>query len=88
MSKQTIELKHPLTVSGAQVSVLHLRRPKVRDLERMERAGDKDVAKSITLIADLSEQDPDTIRDLDAEDFVAVSEAVGAMLGKKITPAA
>lgn len=88
MSKKAIELQHPLMVSGAQVSVLHLRRPKVRDLERMERAGDKDVAKSITLIADLSEQDPDTIRDLDAEDFVAVSEAVGAMLGKKMTPAA
>ncbi len=77
----TIQLKHPLTISGATVSSLSLRRPKVRDLEAMERAGDKDIAKSINLMANLSEQTPDTIRELDAEDFMALSEVVSGFLG-------
>ena len=81
-----IELKPPLTLHGATLGVISLRRPKVRDLEAMERQGDKDIAKSINLLASLSEQTPDTLRELDAEDFMALSAVIAGFLGGGKSP--
>ncbi len=75
----TIELKHPITVDGREVAQLSLRRPKVRDLERMDKTAG-DTAKAVALIADLAEISPDQVREVDAKDFVALSEAVADFL--------
>ena len=75
----TITLKHPITVDGREVAVLTLRRPKVRDLERMDKVSGE-IAKAVTLVADLAELSPDQVRELDAEDFTAVAEALGDFL--------
>lgn len=77
----SISLKHPIIINGATVGTLMLRRPKVRDLEAMEQGAKSDIAKSVTLIANLTEQTPDTIRELDAEDFRSISEVLAGFLG-------
>ncbi len=75
-----IELKHPITVDGAEVNELTLRRPKVRDIERLDKVSGE-MAKMVTLVADLAELTPDQVRELDIEDFTAVSEQLADFLG-------
>ena len=79
-----IDLQTPLRVGGMEMRQLNLRRPKVRDLERMDKAAG-DMAKALTLIADLSEIAPDDLREMDAADFIAVSTALSDFLAS--TPA-
>ena len=74
-----ITLKHPITVDGREVAQLTLRRPKVRDLERMDKVSGE-MAKAVTLISDLAELTPDQVRELDAGDFAAAAEALGDFL--------
>lgn len=76
----TIALREPIEINGAKVSVLHLRRPKVRDLEAIDKVAGE-TAKTVALIANLAEWTPDQVRELDASDFAAASKAVAEMLG-------
>ena len=75
----TIKLKHPITADGREVTKLTLRRPKVRDLERVDKV-DGPIAKAVTLIADLAELTPDQVRELDAADFTAIEAEVSGFL--------
>ena len=75
----TIKLKHPITADGREVAELTLRRAKARDLERLDKVSGP-IAKSVTLIADLAEITPDQVRELDAEDFVAIEAEVSGFL--------
>lgn len=74
-----IKLKHPITADGVELKEITLRRPKVRDLERMDKVSGE-IAKAVTLVADLAELSPDQVRELDAEDFTAVAEVLGDFL--------
>jgi len=76
----TITLREPIEINGAKIGVLTLRRPKVRDLEAIDKIAGE-TAKTVALIANLSELPPETVRELDAADFAAASKAVADMLG-------
>lgn len=76
----TITLREPIEINGAKVGVLKLRRPKVRDLEAIDKI-QGETAKTVSLIANLAEWTPDQVRELDASDFAAASKAVAEMLG-------
>lgn len=76
----TLTLRDPVEINGAKVGVLRLRRPKVRDLEAIDKIGGE-TAKTIALIANLAEWTPEQVRELDAADFAAASRAVAEMLG-------
>ncbi len=76
----SIKLKHPIIADGVEVTELALRRPKVRDLERIDKVAGE-IAKAVTLTADLAELTPDQVRELDAEDFAEVAERLGDFLG-------
>jgi len=76
----TLTLREPIEINGAKIGVLTLRRPKVRDLEAIDKIAGE-TAKTVALIANLSELPPETIRELDAADFAAASKAVAEMLG-------
>lgn len=78
----TIKLQHPVMIDGVSVNELTMRRPKVRDLESIDRISG-DTAKAVALVANLAEIATDEVRELDAEDFVAVSTAVGDFLGER-----
>ena len=75
----TITLKHPITVDGAELSELTLRRPKVRDL-KISETKKGEMEQTIFLMAMLSQQKPTTIEDLDASDFKAVADELGNFL--------
>lgn len=76
----TITLREPVEINGAKVGVLKLRRPKVRDLEAIDKI-QGETAKTVMLVANLAEWTPDQVRELDAADFAAASKAVAEMLG-------
>ena len=76
----SIKLKHPIIADGVEVTELALRRPKVRDLERIDKVAGE-IAKAVTLTADLAQLTPDQVREFDAEDFAAVAERLGDFLG-------
>lgn len=76
----TITLREPIEINGAKVGVLKLRRPKVRDLEAIDKI-QGETAKAVALIANLTEWTPEQVRELDAADFAAASKAVAEMLG-------
>jgi hypothetical protein len=75
-----ITLREPVTLNGASIGVLRLRRPKVRDLEAIDKVSGE-TAKTVALIANLAEWTPDQVRELDAADFASASKAVAEMLG-------
>lgn len=73
--RKSVELKHPIEVDGVRVSVLHLRRPKVRDRLAAEKAGSTDAEQEIAMIAALADMTPSNLHELDLIDYKAVSEA-------------
>lgn len=78
----TIQLKHPITVDGQEVTEVTLRRPKVRDLKAIEGVK-SDMEKSIKLVSNLTQMKPAAVEELDAEDFTAISDQVGKFVGGK-----
>lgn len=65
----TIELITPITVDGATLSQLTVRRPKVRDMLAMENTAKNDAEKEINLFASLCEIKPDSLYELDMADY-------------------
>lgn len=82
MSK-SIKLNYPVQAEGRSIEEITLRRPKARDLRKMETAKGGDIAKSIDLIANLAELPPSAIEDLDASDFQSLSDKVAGFLETK-----
>ena len=78
-TKNTITLDRPITVDGAEVKTLSLRRAKVRDLQAVENVSG-DVSKTVALAANLAEVSPDTFSEMDAADFAKVAEVVEGFL--------
>ena len=79
-TKQTITLNHPITIDGAEVKSLSLRRAKVRDLQAVEKISG-DISKTAALAANLAEVSPDAFSEMDAADFTRVSEVIEGFLG-------
>jgi len=75
MSKVKIELMHSIEIDGAKVSVIQLRRPKVRDMLSVEKSVDNDAEKEIQLFANLSELSPDNLLELDMADYAKLQKA-------------
>ena len=74
MSKVKIELTHSIEIDGAKVGVIHLRRPKVRDMLSVEKSVDNDAEKEIQLFANLSELSPDNLLELDMADYAKLQK--------------
>lgn len=79
----TITLQFPIESEGQTLEEIPLRRPKARDLKKMETGKGGEIAKSIDLIANLAEIPSSAVEELDAADFQAVSEVVAGFLGQK-----
>jgi hypothetical protein len=75
MDKLKIELTHPIDIDGTKVSVLQLRRPKVRDMLGVEKSVDNDAEKEIQLFANLCELTPENLLDLDMADYSKLQKA-------------
>lgn len=77
----TISLAYPVTVDGSVINSLTIRRAKTRDFVAVE-AVDGEFRKTVALLAAVTDQPVDTIYELDQDDFRALSEAAGAILGE------
>ncbi len=77
---QTIKLQYPITVDGAAINNINLRRPLVRDRLIAEKASGNEVEKEIRLIANLCEMAPDHIEQLDMADYVKLQECLAGFL--------
>ena len=67
---QTIELQHPIELSGESHTTLSMRRSKVKDrlaVAKMKTASDEE--KEIRLFANLCEVAPNVIEELDESDY-------------------
>ena len=84
MNERTgIELKYPITIDGTETSVLHMRRPKVRDqllVDKSGMVGKSQAEREVLLIANLCEVAPGDIEQLDMSDYKKLQEAFGAFL--------
>ncbi|MGD9918607.1 MAG: phage tail assembly protein [Paenirhodobacter sp.] len=76
----TVTLKYPVKFQGEEVTSLTIRRPKMRDLKKMQGIKDE-MEKAMTLIADLAEVDPKFVGELDPDDFKVLSDKVGEYMG-------
>lgn len=80
MSEPTkVKLQYPIEVDGAKVKELTLRRPKAGDFERAGRNPVRATA-SLELLANLAGITPDQARELDGEDYIALSDVVNGFL--------
>ena len=84
MNERTgIELKYPIQINGTETSVLHVRRPKVRDqllLDKSGMVGKGDAEREVLLFANLCEVAPGDIEELDMSDYKKLQETYGAFL--------
>jgi len=74
MKKVKVELSHAIEIDGVKVSVIQLRRPKVRDMLSVEKSTDNDAEKEINLFANLCELTPDNLLDLDMSDYAKLQK--------------
>jgi len=77
---QTIELKYPIDVNGAEVKSVSVRRMTVGDLE-IANLEKNEFAKSIRMVATLTDLAPDDVRKMDSSDFMKMSVLVTDFLG-------
>lgn len=81
-----IELQFPVDFDGAHVASLTMRRPKVRDGLKAERAKGTEVEKRLAFLADLVERPVELLHELDETDLEAVQAQYLAFTGRTPTP--
>jgi len=77
---EAIELEHPVTVEGQEVSSLNIRRPKVRDMMVADATATTDGAKEVAMFANLCEVDEKVIHELDLADYQKLQETYQGFL--------
>jgi hypothetical protein len=84
----TIKLDYPVTLAGATINEITLRRPTVKDMRVARITGGKDDAsQEINLIANLAQITPDAVESMDMADFKKVQEALAGFFGLSATTA-
>jgi hypothetical protein len=71
-----IELEYAIEVDGVTVDSLSMRRPTVRDQLSFEDAKGSEGRKVVKMLANLCDVAPSSIEDLDASDFLRVSNVL------------
>ena len=76
----TINLKYPVKDGNEEISTITLRRATVRDILVMNSI-EGNIAKTVAMVAQLSDLPRDVVETMDASDFAEVSEKVADFLG-------
>lgn len=79
----TITLRHPVEVLGQKIDSLVLRRPKARDLVKLEDAKGSNSRRTFNLIADLANVAPEVVLELDPEDLAQINDWLEPILDPK-----
>lgn len=78
-----IPLDFPITVNGAEVKSLSMRRPKVADVRTAENFKGSEAEREIRLMANLCDVAPKDIESLDMVDYDKLQEAFKSFRGRK-----
>ena len=85
---EQVKLHYPVTVNGADVEALNLRRPTVRDMLAADKARGSDAEKEIRMFCNLCEVGPEVIESLDLADYARLQKAYQGFLSSgRETPA-
>lgn len=80
MSKAIIKMDHPKSHNDAKLEQIELREPTVDDLLALdEHKGE--MARDFFLLVNTSEQSPETIKALDARDYLKACRHLSGFLG-------
>jgi len=82
MSTGTVDitLSYPVKMAGAEVSVITMRRPKVRDMIVVSKSAATDVEREVRMFANLCQVEPSAIEDMDMADYLKLQEAYSGFL--------
>jgi len=75
------KLKYEIEVDGKKVDELTLRRPTVSDIEQESKL-ETNVEKNMLYISNLAEISPDSVRKIDAVDYLALVDIVNGCFEK------
>lgn len=81
-----ITLDFPVEVDGNKIESLTIRRPKVRDTLKADRAKGGDFEKGLALLCDLTEQPREVLEELDPIDLEKLDTQLAAFRGLAVTP--
>ena len=70
-----ITLTHPVEADGRAIASLTMRRPKVRDERDARRVASDDEEREIALFANLCQVAPETIHEMDLDDYRNLQKA-------------
>ena len=85
METKKIKLRHPLTVDGAELAELVMRRPLVRDLRAAQRSAGGEADAEIALFANLCEVAPEAFDRMDLGDYYRLQDAYRGFLSRGST---
>ena len=88
MKKVEIKLDYPVEVNGESFEVLHMRRPKVRDMLAGSKAQGDEAEKEVRIFATLCEVPPVVIEELDYADYQKLVETFNGFLSSQKQTAA
>ncbi len=78
----TVRLHYPITDGKATVDRLTVKRPKAKDLRKMDEAKGN-VGKELRLMEALTNVTVNDLGELEAEDFANVDEVINSYMGKR-----
>lgn len=81
-----IDLDFPITVDGQTIAKVTMRRPKVRDSFKAERAKGGELEKGIALLCDLTELPEEHLLEFDTIDLEKLHGQLEAFTGRTLTP--
>ena len=76
-----ITLTHPVEAEGRTITALTMRRPKVRDERDARRGAADEEEREIVLFANLCEVAPETVHEMDLEDYRRLQQAFLGFFG-------
>lgn len=77
---EEITLKHPVEFQGQTINTLNLRRPKVKDMLAAQKTKGSDAEREVAMFANLCEQDPRMIEELEMADYLQLQDTYSGFL--------
>jgi hypothetical protein len=71
---------------GEKIATVTIRRPKVRDQLKADRAKGTDFEKGLALLVDLTEQPREVLEEMDPVDLQKLDDQLAAFRGLTVTP--
>lgn len=82
---KSLKLRHPITIDGAKVEGLIMRRPLVRDLRAAQRSADGAADSELALFANLCEIAPEAFDQMDLGDYYRLQDVYQGFLSRGST---